>query len=203
MFLLLQVLGQVLSIRTKANTDADAGRGASNNSAVQNDVESQPPRDADRSNSSSKQNDKQSEERKLLAALLSLSTVICDKLIDADDFSRVASVNEAFVKTLKEMIDNNNDTTADCLRFLKLTTQVVITMIRHKPSCIKDFEEHNFRESLSKALKRVSDLDNCMLFSRNNRIVARRFRSVSSLVKEAQKLLERKESSESVSNSSV
>ena len=46
---------------------------------------------------------------------------------------------------------------------------MVITLIKVKPTYIQHFNEHNFRAALTGALETVSEVDDCMLFARNNR----------------------------------
>lgn len=99
----IQVLGLILSSNTERNavagSDSSNYAGAateargSDYSAIARDEESQPPKDAVQDKSPTEQDDKLSQEKKLLAALLSFTMVICEKLIDADDFSNVAHVD--------------------------------------------------------------------------------------------------------------
>ncbi len=111
----IQVLGLILSSNTERNavagSDSSNYAGAateargSDYSAIARDEESQPPKDAVQDKSPTEQDDKLSQEKKLLAALLSFTMVICEKLIDADDFSNVAHVDR---ELLKKLIDRDN-----------------------------------------------------------------------------------------------
>ncbi|XP_052164206.1 uncharacterized protein LOC127781307 [Oryza glaberrima] len=194
--LLTTVLGLILSSNTERNTvagsDSSNYAGAateargSDYSAIARDEESQPPKDAVQDKSPTEQDDKLSQEKKLLAALLSLTMVICEKLIDADDFSNVAHVDRELLKKLIEIIDVNNDATADCLRIVKLSCQVAILAIQHKLSCAKDFNEHDRNHVLTKASENLLELDKCMFFAGNDHEAIKPARSLSSLVKEAQ-----------------
>ncbi|RCV09262.1 hypothetical protein SETIT_2G013200v2 [Setaria italica] len=121
-------------------------------------------------------NERQSDERNLLAAMLSLVVVICNEhIISREDFVRAIHEDAALVKKLAQVLKVNKQCTAECLRVAKLTCQVVIAMVQAKPSFVQDFNEHNFKEELTEALEIMSEVDGCMLFA--------------SLVKEAHKLL--------------
>jgi hypothetical protein len=67
---------------------------------------------------------------------------------------------------------------------------VVIAMNKVKHSCMEQFNEHNFTEALAEVLETMSEVDDCMLFARNDREVIKPARSLSCLVKEAQQLLQ-------------
>uniref|UniRef100_A0A0E0H7T6 Uncharacterized protein n=1 Tax=Oryza nivara TaxID=4536 RepID=A0A0E0H7T6_ORYNI len=189
--LLTTVLGLILSSNTERNavagSDSSNYAGAateargSDYSAIARDEESQPPKDAVQDKSPTEQDDKLSQEKKLLAALLSFTMVICEKLIDADDFSNVAHVDR---ELLKKLIDRDNR--SDCLRIVKLSCQVAILAIQHKPSCAKDFNEHDRNHVLTKASENLLELDKCMFFAGNDHEAIKPARSLSSLVKEAQ-----------------
>ncbi|RCV10124.1 hypothetical protein SETIT_2G087100v2 [Setaria italica] len=139
-----------------------------------------------------KQSPEKSEERKFMAAMLSLAVVICNEnVISREDFARSTPKDAALAKKLKDILDVNKLCTAksECLRVVKLTCQMVIAMIQAKPSYIQYFNEHNFKEALTETLGTMSEVDNCMLFARNDREVIKPARSLASLVKEAQELL--------------
>jgi hypothetical protein len=134
--------------------------------------------------------EKQSEERKFLAAILSVTAVICNEnVITKEDFARATPEDAALVKKLKEILKLNKHSTAECLRVVKLTCQVVTAMIQVKPSCIAHFNDHNFKKELSEALETMLEVDDCMLFAGNDREVIKPARSLASLVKEARRLL--------------
>nr|TKW30168.1 hypothetical protein SEVIR_2G017200v2 [Setaria viridis] len=162
--LLTKVLDQILS--SKMGTSADA---------AENFEENQP-----------------TEERKFMAAMLSLAVVICNEnVISREDFARSTPEDAALAKKLKDILEANKQCTAEseCLRVVKLTCQMVIAMIQAKPSCIQRFNEHNFKEALTETLGTMSEVDNCMLFAGNDGEVIKPARSLASLVKEAQELL--------------
>ncbi|XP_072147828.1 uncharacterized protein [Setaria viridis] len=141
------VLDQILS--SKMGTSADA---------AENFEENQP-----------------TEERKFMAAMLSLAVVICNEnVISREDFARSTPEDAALAKKLKDILEANKQCTAEseCLRVVKLTCQMVIAMIQAKPSCIQRFNEHNFKEALTETLGTMSEVDNCMLFAGNDGEVA-------------------------------
>ncbi|CAL5091936.1 unnamed protein product [Urochloa decumbens] len=135
--------------------------------------------------------EKQSEERKFMAAMLSLAVVIYNEnVISKEEFARAIPEDASLVKKLMEILKLNNQSMAECLRIVKLTCQVVIAMVQVKPSCIQHFNEHNFKEALTEALETMSDVNDCMLFAGNDReLIKPLTSSLASLVKEAQKLL--------------
>jgi hypothetical protein len=130
------------------------------------------------------QNDEQCEERKLLAAMLSLTVVICNKLMDKDDLNHVDIIDAELVQKLMNLIESNSSAAADCLGVVKLACQVVIAVIQAKPICVEDLNEDDFNRVMS-------DLDFCMVFASNDGDIAKPNRSLQSLVKEAQELFGR------------
>nr|CAB3455535.1 unnamed protein product [Digitaria exilis] len=135
----------------------------------------------------------QCEERKLISALLSVAVVMCNEnVISKKDFAHANTEDTALVKKLKEVLESNKHSTAECLRVVKLTCQLVIAMIQAKPSCIQLFDEQNFKEALTEALDTMSEIDSCMLFAGNgyDREGIKPARSLAPLVKEAQQLLQ-------------
>ncbi len=63
---------------------------------------------------------------------------------------------------------------------------MAILAIQHKPSCAKDFNEHDRNHVLTKASENLLELDKCMFFAGNDHEAIKPARSLSSLVKEAQ-----------------
>jgi len=136
-------------------------------------------------------NEKQSEEEKCLAAMLSLAVVICNEnVINKEDSVDASPKDASLVKKLKEILQSNKRRSASCLMIVKLICQVVIAMTKVKHSCMEQFNEHNFTEALAEVLETMSEVDDCMLFARNDREVIKPARSLSCLVKEAQQLLQ-------------
>ena len=185
----MRILDLILYGKTEGDEETVSEARESNNSEMHNDEESKPPKPAGLKKSLVEKNDELSEERKHLAALLSLLVVICDNLVDADLFSNVTSVNDELAKKLKKIIEANNENTADCLRIVKLACQVVIAIIHLKPSSLKDFNESNFNDVVSTAFKNMSDIENCMLFAVQDCQITKPAKTLSSLVKETQGLL--------------
>ncbi|XP_037427106.1 uncharacterized protein LOC119292360 [Triticum dicoccoides] len=181
--LLSKVVDKILSTKVEKDADVVTLAGSSNSCHVEMVVESQPPNGADTSESST-----QPEEGKMLAALLNLAVAICtEHVISGDEFTRAVPDKAALVMKLKEIVRMDKGATSDGWRIQKFVCQLVIAMVQLKPSCIREFNERNFKETLSKALETMSDVDNCMMFAGDDREVL--FRSLASLVKEAHKLL--------------
>lgn len=88
--MVLQVLLKILSCKTETAADAVAEDVASNGSAVETAWENQPPpQDSGSIKPSIQETEEQSEERKLIAALLSLTVVICNRYVVTEgDFAR-------------------------------------------------------------------------------------------------------------------
>ncbi|CAL5034445.1 unnamed protein product [Urochloa decumbens] len=168
--LMIKVRNEILS--TKMGTAADTATGEDS---------AQPPTQG---------NEEQSEERKLLAAMLSLAVVMCNEnVVSKEDFSQGIHEDGTLEEKLVEILKASKHSTAECLRVVKLTCQVVIAMVQVKPSCIQHFNGHNLEEALTAALETMSEVDDCMLFVGNDREVIKPERSLASLVKETQQLL--------------
>ncbi|CAN6361973.1 unnamed protein product [Urochloa humidicola] len=118
----LQLIIQCIPGEPNNNATAAAGVGSNNNHAAQNDVENPRPSPDDRTRPSRKEYEEQQEEKEFVVALLSLATLICDRMVDAQDFTCAASEDTVvlLVAKLKEIIETNNDTTVECLSAVKL-----------------------------------------------------------------------------------
>ncbi|XP_044377344.1 uncharacterized protein [Triticum aestivum] len=187
--LLTKVVNQILSSKGEKAADVVMLAGPSNGFHVEMIVESQPPKgfESDTRQPSIQETEEQSEDRKMLMSMLSLTMAICKKnVISGDDFTRAIPDDAALVKKLKEIVELLQDATTGGWRILKLVCQVVIAVVQLTPSCTREFNRHNFKEALSKALATMSDVDNCMIFAGNDREVP--VRSLASLVEEAQEL---------------
>ncbi|KAF8713906.1 hypothetical protein HU200_027886 [Digitaria exilis] len=166
--LLTKVFDQILSSKMGTSADAATAAGASNNCAAEIVEESHPPEEADSGQPHTHGDEQKSDERKLMAAMLSLALVIGNEnVISRGDFARAIPEDEALVRKLIEILKVSKHSTAECLRVVKLTCQVVIAMIQAKPSCIKHFNdnEHKFKEELIKSLETMSEIDDCMVFA--------------------------------------
>ncbi|KAM3300171.1 hypothetical protein ACQJBY_041283 [Aegilops geniculata] len=124
-------------------------------------------------------------------ALLSLTFVMCDKLITADDFDDVvrnSNIGEVkFLAKLQVIVLENSKARADCLRIVKLCGQIVVLMLQRGQVtarlklCV---------ESLREASDIMSDLESCMLFAETDCGVKKTVRPLlSDLVEKARKLL--------------
>jgi len=186
--MLLQVLDEIKSSKMGTSSGAATGAGASNShGAAENVSGSQPPEQADSVQPHSQGNEKQSDERKFVAAMLSLAMAIRNTTVmSKEDFARAIHEDAALVKKLAEILNVNKHSKAECLRVVKLTCRVVIAMVEDEPSCIQRFNEHSFKESLTEALETMEETDGCMLFAGNDREVIKPARSLASLVREAQ-----------------
>ncbi|CAL5091934.1 unnamed protein product [Urochloa decumbens] len=184
--LMIKVRNEILSSKMGTATDTATGEDSA-----------QPPTQGDEEAAGSAQpptqgNEEQSEERKLLAAMLSLAVVMCNEnVISREDFAHGIHEDGTLEEKLVDILKANKHSTSECLRVVKLTCQVVIAMVQVKPSCINHFNGHNLRGTLADALKTMSEVDDCMLFVGNDREVIKPERSLASLVKEAQELLDK------------
>ncbi|CAM0148818.1 unnamed protein product [Urochloa decumbens] len=194
--MLTKVLQLIIQcIPRESNNNATAGVGANNNHAAQHDVENPRPAPGDdtgNGSSSRREYEKQQEEKEFMVALLSLAVVICDRMIDAQDFTSASGdMLVLLVTKLKEIIETNSDTTVEFLSAVKLSCQLIVSMLELQPSCIIVFMEHNFKHVLSGSLKSLSNLDTCMLFDAEYHQVTRTDKPLASLVKQAQERFDR------------
>ncbi|CAN6343996.1 unnamed protein product [Urochloa humidicola] len=193
--ILTKVLQRTIQCIPREPNNGTTGLGENNNHGAQNDVENPRPSPGDRTGNRSfrKEYEQEQEENEFVVALLSLSVVICDRMVDAQDFTCATSEDMVvlLVTKLKEIIETNNYTTVECLSAVKLSCQIIISMVELQPSCIKLFMEHNFKHVLSGSLKSLSNLDNCMLFDAEYHQVTKTDKPLSSLVKQAQERFDR------------
>ncbi|KAM3412801.1 hypothetical protein ACQJBY_004144 [Aegilops geniculata] len=99
-------------------------------------------------------------------ALLSLTFVMHDKLMSVEDFDdvvrKISPLEGKFVAKLRDIVEENCEDRADCLRIVKLCGQIAVLMLQ--PS--QDTAQLNeFLKSLEKASKIMSNLEGCMLFA--------------------------------------
>ncbi|XP_062202056.1 uncharacterized protein LOC133904592 [Phragmites australis] len=146
--------------------------------------------------SSSHQNDGQHGDMKLHASLLSFSVTVFDKMISADQYLDVIGPSDAaisFARKLEELVQRNKRPTPNCLRMLKLTSKMVISMMKHEDSYIRKRDDlWRLMDSLSIASKKMSDLDGLVLLSCGDGGSTKTEKSLASLVKDAQELVNRK-----------
>ncbi|CAL4911499.1 unnamed protein product [Urochloa decumbens] len=114
------------------------------------------------------ENDEQTATKALQEVLLSLTLVIYDKLISADDFDDVvqkkAPGHGTFAAKLKTIVNENCESTADCLSIVKLCGQIALSMMRRN-QYTSHFKDQGFVESLSESSKVLSSIESCMLFA--------------------------------------
>lgn len=125
-----QVLQVILSIQIEESDGATAGAaGADSNHAAQNDEENPRPAEDHEGNPSSTSS---KDEKEFVVALLSLAVAICDgMMVNAHDFIGAAPVDIVLLVTeLKEKIETNNDATVECLQVVKLSCQLVVSMVQ-------------------------------------------------------------------------
>uniref|UniRef100_A0A3B6I5I2 Uncharacterized protein n=1 Tax=Triticum aestivum TaxID=4565 RepID=A0A3B6I5I2_WHEAT len=118
---------------------------------------------------SSDQNETYKARMELKEALLSLTSVIFDKLIinaeDFDDVARKVAPGEGeFVAKLKTIVEENCEATANSLRIVKLCGQIAVTMMK-RSQYIAHFKDQKFVESLSEVSRKTCNLESCMLFA--------------------------------------
>jgi hypothetical protein len=130
----------------------------------------------------------------LQEAFLSLTLVICEKLIiSADDFDevvqKIAPGEGEFVAKLKIIVEENCEATANSLRIVKLCGQIAITMIG-RSQYIMHFKDQEFVETMSEASRIMCNLESCMLFAGTDGGAKKTVRPLlSDLVKEAQTMV--------------
>ncbi|CAL4994479.1 unnamed protein product [Urochloa decumbens] len=103
----------------------------------------------------------------LLEAFLSLTLVIYDKVISADDFHVVLQKNtrkHIFVVTIKDIVIDNCQETAESLRIVKLCSHIAVSMIR-RSRYAEEFRNQEFMKALSEAKAALSKLESRMLFA--------------------------------------
>ena len=144
--------------------DAASRAGSSNSCAIQK-LGSQPPEEADSVQPSTQGNEEQSEGRDInviskqafMEDMLFVAAAMCVVNVTSEqDFTRPSPEDEALAKKLMEILEVNKRSTAEFFRILKVTYQVVIPMIQAVPSCIKYFNEQNFKEALTEILKTMN-----------------------------------------------
>ncbi|XP_052139013.1 uncharacterized protein LOC127757526 [Oryza glaberrima] len=134
-------------------------------------------------------------DRKLHAALLSLSAALFEKSI-TDDTALTQLADKivpgdsafSFPRELKKMVEGNSDATANCLRIMKITSRMIISLIKLNGGYVQA-EVESLLESLSKASDNMLELEGLMMFSSSDHSTTKPFNS---LVKEAQDCLEEK-----------
>jgi len=162
--MLFQLVDKTLSCKMGTTEDAASRAGSSNSCAIQK-LGSQPPEEADSVQPSTQGNEEQSEGRDInviskqafMEDMLFVAAAMCVVNVTSEqDFTPPSPEDEALAKKLMEILEVNKRSTAEFFRILKVTYQVVIPMIQAVPSCIKYFNEQNFKEALTEILKTMN-----------------------------------------------
>uniref|UniRef100_A0A8I6XZV5 Uncharacterized protein n=2 Tax=Hordeum vulgare subsp. vulgare TaxID=112509 RepID=A0A8I6XZV5_HORVV len=196
--LLPKVLTEVLTSKKKPPSEAlewhvSKASGDIEENPLQEDEENQRVEQNGKINSS-EQNESQTTMMELKEVLLSLTSVIFDKLIisaeEFDDVARKVAPGEGeFVAKLKTIVEENCKATANSLRIVKLCGQIAVTMMR-RSQYNTQFKDQKFVETLSEASSITCKLESCMLFAGTDCGAKKTARPLlSDLVKEAQVLV--------------
>lgn len=162
---LFQLVDETLSGKTGTDVDAATRAGSSNSCATQK-AGCQPLEEADSVQPPTQGNEEQykgrgmnvisqqafKEDMLFVAAAMRVVNVTSEQ-----DFTRPSPEDEALVKKVMEILEVNKGSTAEFFRILKVTSQVVVPMIQAVPSCMKYFNELNFKEELTEILKTMND----------------------------------------------
>lgn len=132
------------------------------------------------------EDESENEDEEFHAPLLSLCVTICDTFISADQDLACQFFKISLPKKLEEMVIRNSVVTVPCLRLMKLICKMVISMMKHRGSYIKE-DLDNLMSALSSASERMCHLDISMIFASKDdgAMTMKSIRSLSSLVEEA------------------
>ncbi|KAF7102063.1 hypothetical protein CFC21_103249 [Triticum aestivum] len=167
------------------------------------DIEAQvrAPQDDGRSNNNS--TCQQNDDKKLHAALLSLAMAIFDKLITQDhnlaqlvDKISPGDSPTSFANKLNEIVRTKSQPMASCLSMMRNASKMVISMMKHSDSYLKEHFLMIFIQSLSDACKAMSCIESSMILYSANRGPVKPHKTLTSLLKEAQELVGSKEPKE-------
>jgi glutathionylspermidine synthase len=131
------------------------------------------------------------EDEDFQAPLLSLCVTICDTFISTDQDLSCHFDAFSLPRKLEDMLAENSIPTVHCLRLMKLTCKMVISMMKHRSNYLKE-ELESLTEALSRASESMSLLDMSMVFASKDDGAAttmKPVRSLSSLVKEAKEIV--------------
>ncbi|XP_020175315.1 uncharacterized protein [Aegilops tauschii subsp. strangulata] len=147
----------------------------------------------------------QNDDMKLHMALLSLAAAIFDKFITQDhnlaqlvDKISPGDSPTSFANKLNELVRRKSQPTASCLSMMKNASNMVISMmkVKHSDSYLKEHFLVIFLQSLADACKTMSSLESFMILYSANRGTLKPYRTLASLLKEAEELLVTKEPKE-------
>lgn len=130
---------------------------------------------------------------------LSLCVTVCNTFISADQdlarqFDAIAPRDGAvsFPLMLMEIVKKNMHPRENCLEIVKLTSKMVISMMEHRGTYVKE-ELDSLMDALTSASKEMFLIDGSIVFYNrdNDEMASKPFKSLASLVKEAQELVDK------------
>lgn len=197
-----QILGEILQCGSTEKVTLGAGKENAGFSSADEDIERQDIVVSQINGKKYISSSQQQYDGKLQATLLSLCVTICDTMISADEdlallFNEIGAGDHAFsfVRKLKEMVvRNSSHPIVECLTIIKLTTNMVISMMKHRGSYAND-ELDSLMVSLSNASKKLSVIDGSMVFASqqdDGTMTRKSAKTLAFLVKEAQELVNEK-----------
>lgn len=185
-----KLLGEILP---EEPTEIGTGAGFS---SLQADIEGQHG-GASQANDQKKKNEKIS---KLREPFLSLCVTVCETFISADlekarQFSAI--LESSLPRKLEALVRRISKPTTDNLRILKLTSRMVISMVKHEgTSCYCKHDLESLMQALSIALKNMVPVDGSIsMYSASGdgegdgTTATKPFRSLASLVEEAKEIV--------------
>lgn len=131
---------------------------------------------------------------------LSFCVTVYDTFISADqDFARqfdaIAPRDGAvsFPLKLREIVKKNMHPREDCLEIMKLTCKMVISMMKHRGTYAKLEDLESLMDALTSASKEMFLIDGSIVFYNrdDDEMASKPFKSLASLVKEAQELVDK------------
>ncbi|KAM0824738.1 hypothetical protein ACQ4PT_070003 [Festuca glaucescens] len=131
--------------------------------------------------------------------MLSFTVTICDTLISEDQdlahqIDAIAPRDGAFSfpRKLKEFVKKYMHPRANCMEIMKLTCKMVISMMKHRGTYVKE-DLQSLMDTLSTASKVMFLVEGSMVFdvTHDNAAALKPSRSLASLVKEAQELVDK------------
>jgi hypothetical protein len=209
----LQVLGEIYFCglagdQTHTGTEpklSDSDQGHLPETDIENQCDHQHDNNEGNNSSSHQQGEDKNRVQEFHATLLSLCVTVCDKLISTDQdlahhlYAKApANGVSSFPRKLRDMVEKMRHPRPNCLRMLKLTCMMVISMMKHRCSYPKQDLE-SLMESLSTASKDMFLLDGSMIFANREdaKMTTKPLRSsLVSLVEEAQQLVDKYEPQE-------
>lgn len=138
-----------------------------------------------------------------VTCMLSLCVTVCDTLISADQdltpqFESTIPMDDglsSFPMKLQQIVSKNMHHKPDCLTIVKLACKMVISMMKHKGRYAREDLE-SLMDTLSTASKDMFLPDGSMVFDikedGGDAMTPEPFRSLASLVKEAQELVDKR-----------